>query len=182
MGEGENGDLRFRTNTPDVMHETIDGEVIAINLVSGNYYSFRGTGAQIWTLVDDLGDLSVEEIVEALELRFESPRSELENAVSRFPGPRGGGARRRRGDLGRARREPGANRTAFRSCRSKFPESRSTRTCRTSSCSIPCTRSTIPAGRGHVPMPPTMGNPRSGSRPITMTEVAPMSAASQSAA
>jgi hypothetical protein len=79
-------DLRFRVNTPDVMHETIDGEVIAINLVSGNYYSFRGSGAQIWTLVDDLGALSVEEIVEALALRFASPRSEIESAVTRFVG------------------------------------------------------------------------------------------------
>lgn len=79
-------DLRFRVNTPDVMHETIDGEVIAINLGSGNYYSFRGSGAQIWTLVDDLGALSVEEIVEALALRFASPRSEIESAVTRFVG------------------------------------------------------------------------------------------------
>lgn len=76
--------LRFRVNTPDVMHETIDGEVIVINLVSGNYYSFRGTGAQIWALVDDLGVLSVDEIAEALALRFGSPRSEIENAVARF--------------------------------------------------------------------------------------------------
>lgn len=76
--------LRFRVNKPDVMHETIDGEVIAINLVSGNYYSFRGTGAQIWALVDDSGAQSVEEIAEALAYRFGSPRSEIEDAVTRF--------------------------------------------------------------------------------------------------
>jgi hypothetical protein len=76
--------LRFRTNTPDVMHETIDGEVIAINLVSGNYYSFRGTGAQIWALVDDQAPLSVEEITDALAPRFVSSRSEIESAVARF--------------------------------------------------------------------------------------------------
>lgn len=79
-------DLRFRVNIPDVMHETIDGEVIAINLVSGNYYSFRGTGAQIWALVDDLGAPSVEELADALAVRFESPRSEIESAVTRFVG------------------------------------------------------------------------------------------------
>ena len=76
--------LRFRVNTPDVMHETIDGEVIVINLVSGNYYSFRGTGAEIWALVDGQGVLSVDEIAEALALRFGSPRSEINSAVASF--------------------------------------------------------------------------------------------------
>ena len=40
---------RVRVNGPDVMHETIDGEVIVINLTSGNYYSVRGVGADIWS-------------------------------------------------------------------------------------------------------------------------------------
>ena len=77
-------DLRFRLNTPDVMHETIDAEVIVIHLVSGNYYSLRETAAQIWALVDDTGALSVEEIVDALAVRYASPHSEIENAVTRF--------------------------------------------------------------------------------------------------
>jgi hypothetical protein len=77
-------DLRFRLNTPDVMHETIDAEVIVIHLVSGNYYSLRETAAQIWALVDDTGALSVEEIVDALTMRYASPRSEMESAVTRF--------------------------------------------------------------------------------------------------
>ena len=77
-------DLRFRANTPDVMHETIDGEVIAINLVSGNYYSFRATGAQIWALIDELDALSVDEIAHALALRYSSPPSEIESAVAHF--------------------------------------------------------------------------------------------------
>ena len=77
-------DLRFRLNTPDVMHETIDAEVIVIHLVSGNYYSLRETAAQIWALVDDTGALSVEEIVDALAERYASPRTEIENAVTRF--------------------------------------------------------------------------------------------------
>ena len=77
-------DLRFRANTPDVMHETIDGEVIAINLVSGNYYSFRETGAEIWALIDELDALSVDELAHALALRYASPPSEIESAVARF--------------------------------------------------------------------------------------------------
>jgi hypothetical protein len=47
-----NADTRFRVNTPDVTHEVIDGEAVIINLVTGNYYSLEGEGAEIWSLLD----------------------------------------------------------------------------------------------------------------------------------
>ena len=76
--------MRFGVNAPDVMHETIDGEVIVIHLVSGNYYSLRETAAHIWALVENRALIGVEEIVDALAVRYASPRSEIENAVTRF--------------------------------------------------------------------------------------------------
>ncbi len=75
---------RFRVNAPDVMHETIDGEVIAIHLVSGNYYSLRGSSAEIWAVVSDSGPISADEIVDTLAPRFTSSRSEIEASVERF--------------------------------------------------------------------------------------------------
>jgi hypothetical protein len=36
------------TTNPQVIHETIDGETIIIDLVSGTYYSLQGSGPQIW--------------------------------------------------------------------------------------------------------------------------------------
>ncbi len=38
----------FRFNQPFVVSELIDGEVVIMNLKSGNYYSARKTGALIW--------------------------------------------------------------------------------------------------------------------------------------
>ena len=52
---------RFTVCGPQVIHETIDGEVVIINLESGNYYSLRGTGACVWeTIVAgmDAGDIA----------------------------------------------------------------------------------------------------------------------------
>ena len=34
-----------------VVHETIDGESIVIDLASGNYHSLAGSGSAIWTMV-----------------------------------------------------------------------------------------------------------------------------------
>lgn len=42
----------FCINSPQVVQETIDGEVVIINLLKGHYYSLRGTGAFIWTQID----------------------------------------------------------------------------------------------------------------------------------
>ena len=40
--------MRYRLNAPDVMQETIDGEVIIVHVVTGAYYSLVGSGATIW--------------------------------------------------------------------------------------------------------------------------------------
>jgi len=38
----------MRINTPQICHETIDGEVVVINLENGCYYSLRDLSAAIW--------------------------------------------------------------------------------------------------------------------------------------
>lgn len=38
----------YRINSPGVIHETIDEEVVIINLDKGHYYSLDGCGAWIW--------------------------------------------------------------------------------------------------------------------------------------
>jgi hypothetical protein len=43
---------RFRPNVPKVVHQTIDGEVVIINLDSGCYYSLENVAADVWTAVE----------------------------------------------------------------------------------------------------------------------------------
>jgi hypothetical protein len=43
----------FVINAPSVVSETIDGEVVIMNLTSGNYYSSDGTGAVIWGWIEE---------------------------------------------------------------------------------------------------------------------------------
>ena len=74
---------RFRIG-PEIVHETVDGEVIAIDLANGSYYSLAGSGPAIWEL---LGRGAGEpEIATALAARFEAEEGEIGAAVSELLG------------------------------------------------------------------------------------------------
>ena len=44
-------DSRFEVNKPDVVDESVDGEVLIVHLRTGAYYSSRGAGDVAWKLV-----------------------------------------------------------------------------------------------------------------------------------
>lgn len=70
---------RFRIG-PEIVHETVDGEVIAIDLANGSYYSLAGSGPAIWELL--ARGVSEAEIGAALAGRFASGDGEIGAAVS----------------------------------------------------------------------------------------------------
>lgn len=45
-------DRYFRINTPKVVSEVIDGEVVIMNLASGHYFSTQGTGELVWREIE----------------------------------------------------------------------------------------------------------------------------------
>ena len=61
-------------NAPRVVHETIDGEVIVIDLATGTYFSLQGGAADVWALIDS--GHSTDQIVEVVAgARGEEPES-----------------------------------------------------------------------------------------------------------
>lgn len=70
---------RFRIG-PEIVHETVDGEVIAIDLADGSYYSLAGSGPAIWELLAH--GVREAEIGIALAGRFEAEDAEIGAAVS----------------------------------------------------------------------------------------------------
>jgi hypothetical protein len=74
--------MRYRVNTPPVIHELLDGEVIVVNLDTGTYYGIPSTGAQIWSLVTQ--GASLDETVTALLGRHETTQAVVEPAVQAF--------------------------------------------------------------------------------------------------
>jgi Coenzyme PQQ synthesis protein D (PqqD) len=59
------GSTSFRVNSPTVVSETVDREVVMIHLDTGNYYSLRSTGALIWDALER--GATVESITSALD-------------------------------------------------------------------------------------------------------------------
>jgi Coenzyme PQQ synthesis protein D (PqqD) len=47
------GEARYVLNNPPVVAELIEGEIIALNLENGTYYSLRGPSADVWGLLLD---------------------------------------------------------------------------------------------------------------------------------
>jgi Coenzyme PQQ synthesis protein D (PqqD) len=69
----------YRIDPREVAHETIDGEVIMIQLRVGTYYSLDGPGADLWAhLVKGRGR---EEIVTLLEERYVADSGVIADAV-----------------------------------------------------------------------------------------------------
>jgi hypothetical protein len=73
--------MHFRVNTPPVIHQTLDGEVIVVNLDTGTYYSITGSGTQIWTAL--LDGVSSDAVAAAARQRY-AATPDAEEAVRAF--------------------------------------------------------------------------------------------------
>lgn len=70
----------YRVNTPTIVHETIDGETIILNLDNGNYFSLDGVGADIWGLIESGATVSY--IVESISDSYQGACMNIESAIN----------------------------------------------------------------------------------------------------
>jgi hypothetical protein len=76
------GRSRFRLNSPQVVAETIDGEAIIVNLVTGTYYSLPGDSMLVWTAI--LDGATVEKMAEAASRATGEPFEAASDAIGEF--------------------------------------------------------------------------------------------------
>jgi hypothetical protein len=74
-----NASTRFRVNRPQVVHETIDNEVVLIDFDTGNYYSLDRVGADIWGFVES--GATLRQIVDGIACRYDGDHGNMEAAV-----------------------------------------------------------------------------------------------------
>jgi hypothetical protein len=73
---------RLELREPQVVAQVVDGEVVAINLDSGCYYSLRDSAAVIWGLL--AAGCSVEEVVADLQGRYLGAPETIDGETVRF--------------------------------------------------------------------------------------------------
>jgi hypothetical protein len=73
---------RFRVNSPGVIDQSVDGEVLIVNLETGFYYSSDGSGDAMWALL--ARGATVEEAAEALAAAYDAPAGDLLQATEAF--------------------------------------------------------------------------------------------------
>ena len=71
---------KFRINSPKVVHEMIDGEVVIVNLDRGDYYSLVKAGADIWEELTK--GIARVDILENMVARYDTSREDMESAIN----------------------------------------------------------------------------------------------------
>jgi coenzyme PQQ synthesis protein D (PqqD) len=78
--DGLQGTERFDIDPRRVVHETIDGEAILIQLETGTYYSLRGCGPEIWTML--AAGWCVDETVAEMQRRYPADAQQVADATA----------------------------------------------------------------------------------------------------
>lgn len=76
------GSLRYRPNTPKVIYETYDDEVVLINMDSGNYYSLNRTAGRAWASIERRA--TAQEIAQELRRDYACNGVQVEDELLRF--------------------------------------------------------------------------------------------------
>ena len=72
----------FQINQSNIVHQTIEGEVVIINLNTGDYYSLVNIGVRIWNLLEKATTLEC--IVNTLNNEFLSNGVNIEEIINQF--------------------------------------------------------------------------------------------------
>jgi hypothetical protein len=72
----------YKINSPGVVSETFEDEVVVINLESGNYYSFNKTGAAVWGLIGE--GYNVQTIIDTIKNSYSDDSENIETDIISF--------------------------------------------------------------------------------------------------
>jgi hypothetical protein len=70
----------FNIKRPDVVHETIDGETVIVNLENGVYYSLRYSGVDVWNLIETGANL--DELTSLMIDRYDGSADEIKKNLT----------------------------------------------------------------------------------------------------
>ena len=72
----------FRINSPNIVSETIDGEVVIVNLEKGYYYSLFNTAVDIWSRIEQ--GMAKDSIIKDIKCNYNCSAVNVDDAVNSF--------------------------------------------------------------------------------------------------
>ena len=72
----------IRINTPRIVHEEVEGQVVAIDFEPGVYYGLAGVAADVWSAMGD--GVRVDVLVGALARRYPDAGSTADDEIRQF--------------------------------------------------------------------------------------------------
>lgn len=72
----------FRVNSPQIVCESIDGEVVIVNLEKGYYYSLLKMGAGVWSGIER--QIDHQSIIEEMTQTYDGSVEEIAAAINEF--------------------------------------------------------------------------------------------------
>ena len=75
---------RFKVSSQEIVHETIEGEVVIVNLENGFYYSSDKLGSVVWKFVES--GYTYGQILDVLGDKYPQNRVEIKESVARMIG------------------------------------------------------------------------------------------------
>lgn len=73
----------FKIN-PDIVHDTIDGEVILLDIEKGNYYQLKNEAVQVWSVIASRKISSAFTVASNLAKNGEYSQNEILSSISPF--------------------------------------------------------------------------------------------------
>jgi hypothetical protein len=74
--------MKIRINTNDVVHESLDGEVVIVNLKTGSYFSLSDSATEIWGALETCE--SDRDVLAHLGQRFRGDSARLREELATF--------------------------------------------------------------------------------------------------
>lgn len=74
--------MKIELNKASAIYDIIDGDVVIINLINGNYYNLTGTGAYLWDLIRHSNSLN--SILNSLINEFDVDATQAERDLRIF--------------------------------------------------------------------------------------------------
>lgn len=74
--------MLVKIDSPEVVHETLDGEVVVVNFKNGRYYSLESVGSTVWACIER--GLDSEGIIAQVAANYEGDAAEISSNINQF--------------------------------------------------------------------------------------------------